>query len=131
MFTLALDKLGADEVERILGTEDQPAKAGEWLECRACGNRITRPSAALEVQGAHRHTFTNPHGIEFRIVVCGDAVGCGLAGSATAQWTWFAGYRWRIASCHRCRIHLGWGFCTTSAGREPAGFYGLIEDRLR
>jgi hypothetical protein len=95
------------------------------IVCRVCGFAICHPDDAITVAGAHRHTFANPHGIVFEIGCFGNAPGCARVGAATDDFTWFAGYRWRIALCAGCHEHLGWRF-------EGAGdsFYGLILDRL-
>ena len=83
----------------------------------------------MALQGAREHTFTNPHGIVYRIELFREAVGCALEDEAIQAWTWFPGYAWQIGTCRGCRIHLGWGFRAV-AGAAPASFYGLIRDRL-
>ena len=126
---LTLDPHGERELEKRLAQHEAPERDGRWLKCSACGNRVALSADRLELHGAHQHVFTNPHGIEFRIRLYLEALGCALHGAGTEEWTWFSGYQWRIGNCHRCQTHLGWGFRATSA-REPAGFYGLISARL-
>lgn len=94
--------------------------------CRACRQTITRSAERIPVDGAHRHTFANPHGLVFEIGCFASAPGCATAGPASAEFTWFAGHSWRLALCRGCRTHLGWRFAT------PGGhaFYGLILERL-
>jgi hypothetical protein len=94
--------------------------------CRHCRHIITRPKERMEKNGAHRHTFANPHGIVFEIACFREAEGCGYRGSATGEFTWFAGYQWRVAVCGACITHLGWYFSSTGGD----GFHGLIVDRL-
>ena len=96
-----------------------------FLVCRQCGHAITRPDQGVSVDGAHRHTFANPHGVVYEIGCFDPADGCAGAGPASEEFTWFAGFFWRIAVCRRCQVHLGWRF--ESQGRR---FYGLILDRL-
>jgi hypothetical protein len=98
----------------------------EAIRCRQCGHAITYPEEGITMQGAHRHTFANPHGLVFDIALFRSAAGCGYAGSPTGEFTWFKGYRWRVAVCRRCITHLGWLF--TAAGENS--FNGLIVDRL-
>ena len=62
----------------------------------------------------------------FLIGCFNEAPGCRPAGPASSDFTWFPGFRWRIACCEGCRIHLGWSF---GDGGE-AGFHGLILNRL-
>jgi hypothetical protein len=99
---------------------------GHYLLCSQCRHIITRPSERIAVNGAHRHTFANPHGIVYEIGCFRNAVGCGHTGPATDDFTWFNGYAWRVAICSRCLGHMGWLF--VSGGGEQ--FYGLILDRL-
>ena len=98
----------------------------DYIFCRQCRHVITSPSERIQVQGAHRHTFANPQGIVFEIGCFGNAQGCGYAGSATDEFSWFKGYRWRIAVCGKCLIHLGWLYISNTL----PGFNGLILDRL-
>lgn len=124
------DSLGKDAIDKLLrSTEHTPEKQrgrDQRLYCAACAHPITRRQAAISVQGAHQHRFTNPHGITFHIGCYGEAAGCRQAGEATEEHTWFPAHAWRIAVCAECRIHLGWAFHT------PDGrcFFGLIVDRL-
>ena len=106
--------------------EEQGPEEEEYILCRQCRQAITRPAERIEVQGTHRHTFANPHGLVFELGCFKNAVGCGYAGAATDEFTWFAGYRWRICFCATCLTHLGWIF--SSPGGDA--FHGLILDRL-
>lgn len=97
----------------------------ERLYCAACRHPITRQDERISVEGAAEHVCTNPYGLTFRIACFREAEGCRATGVATAEHTWFAGYRWRIALCAACGAHLGWLYAS------PANrFHGLIVDRL-
>lgn len=104
---------------------DSAAEHEPRLLCARCRHAITRRSRQIAVNGAHTHTFTNPHGLTFHIGCYRDAPGCTEAGTATTEFTWFPGYAWRFAECGGCGVHLGWLFTSTADG-----FYGLIVDRL-
>lgn len=106
-------------------TEETPYD-GRQLLCRQCLAAITRPEERIAVDGAHQHTFANPHGIVFEIDCFRNAWGCGAIGSPTDEFTWFSGYFWQVAICATCMTHVGWRF--TSVHASP--FYGLIHDRL-
>ena len=80
----------------------------------------------MAMQGAHQHTFANPHGVVFEIGCFKNATGCGYAGAATDEFSWFAGYSWRICFCSMCLTHPGWLF-TSNAGD---GFHAFILDRI-
>jgi hypothetical protein len=108
-------------------SEDTTAEEPELLvRCRNCGHVVARPKDRIERDGAHHHTFANPHGIVYDIRCFRSADGCAASGPATFEFTWFKGYRWRIAVCRACLTHLGWRFDSATSDR----FFGLIADRL-
>lgn len=115
-----LDSLVEDESEEIALDQE------EYLLCRQCLQVITSPSERIAIEGTHRHTFANPHGIVFEIGCFGSVIGCGYAGPPSDEFSWFKGFRWQVAVCIQCLSHLGWLF--TSSGYES--FHGLILDRL-
>ena len=98
----------------------------EYILCRQCRQAITRPAERITVQGAHQHTFANPHGIVFEIGCFKTAQGCGYAGLPSTEFTWFSGYAWRVSFCTMCLTHLGWIFIADSGD----SFHGFILDRL-
>ena len=107
--------------------EDTTAVADERrVLCRECLHPVTREEDRTEIHGAHQHTFANPSGIVFTIGCFRSADGCGAAGSPTDEFTWFAGFSWRVAVCTACLSHLGWRFDSASG----AAFWGLILDHL-
>ena len=98
----------------------------EYILCRQCRQAITRPTERITVQGAHQHTFANPHGIVFEIGCFRTVQGCGHAGPPSTEFTWFPGFSWRVAVCIKCLGHLGWFFTSP----DYDSFHGLILDRL-
>ncbi|BBO67135.1 hypothetical protein DSCA_10650 [Desulfosarcina alkanivorans] len=96
------------------------------IVCRQCLHEITSHDQRKEVNGAHVHSFANPEGIIFEIACYREAWGCGYLGPSSPEFTWFAGYVWRIGVCANCHVHLGWRFSA------PDGhfFHGLITSRL-
>ena len=127
-FRVPADK--PDEEGEIVTVEEEAAEQSpeeeEYILCRQCRQAITRPVERIVIQGSHQHTFANPHGVVFEIGCFKDVTGCGYAGAATDEFSWFAGYSWRICFCTMCLTHLGWIF-SSNAG---AIFHGLILDRL-
>lgn len=105
---------------------EEAAEREKNICCRYCNHVITSQNEIIEVQGAHRHSFANPHGIVFEIGCFIAAPGCGWVGSASSEFSWFKGFSWRIAVCLMCLTHLGWMFSSTG----DTIFYGLILDRL-
>ncbi|MBW2042202.1 MAG: hypothetical protein JRI76_09240 [Deltaproteobacteria bacterium] len=121
------DGAGGAQNDSESALQEEPASDdGDPLCCRACGRIITRTGHRTEVDGAHQHTFANPHGIVFQIGCFKDATGCALAGPATDDFTWFKGFAWRVAVCGSCLTHMGWMYVSSSG----ASFFGLILDRL-
>lgn len=114
-----------DRERRVRASVDAGPRREERLYCAACRHPITRLEERISVQGGTEHVFTNPYGLTFRIGCFREAAGCRALGVATAQHTWFAGYRWRIALCRACDTHLGWTYAS-----DADGFHGLIIDRL-
>lgn len=119
-----------DTKGEISTAEEEAAKRSpeeeEYIICRQCRQAITRPVERMAMQGSHQHTFANPHGIVFEIGCFKDVTGCGYAGAATDEFSWFAGYSWRLCFCSMCLTHLGWIF-SSNAGD---GFHALILDRI-
>ena len=106
--------------------EDPSPEEEEYILCRQCHQAITKPAERIAMQGSHRHTFANPHGIVFEIGCFRRVKGCGYAGAASDEFSWFAGYSWRVCVCTMCLTHLGWMFSTKGGD----SFHGLILDRL-
>ncbi|MDH3638433.1 MAG: cereblon family protein [Gammaproteobacteria bacterium] len=98
------------------------------LLCVRCLAPVTSETDRIRVNGTHTHAVVNPHDIRFEIACFRTAHGCRSTGAPTSEFTWFPGFRWRIALCARCTAHLGWSY---SDGSPNAEFFGLILDRLR
>lgn len=98
---------------------------GDFLLCANCLNLVTSRRAAMTVDGSHQHTFANPSGMVYTIGCFRWAPGCGVVGEASAEFSWFSGFLWRVAVCTACRCHLGWRFLSCESS-----FYGLIMDHL-
>ena len=107
--------------------EEEETEDEEVILCRNCNAIITFPFERMMVDGLHRHTFANPHGIVFEIGCFRNAKGCAYSGPITDEFSWFKGYHWQIAVCGSCLQHMGWIF--RSADRQP--FHGLVLDRLK
>jgi hypothetical protein len=104
---------------------ERPHEEEDWILCLDCGARITRPGAAIEVNGRHMHEFMNPEGIRFVVRCFSIAPGVRGVGERSTVWTWFPGHAWQIELCRGCAGHLGWSF------HGATTFYGLVRDRLK
>jgi len=122
------EKYGGEKSGQIVEdeTKEKEPNTGRYILCRQCHQVITSRAERIEMQGAHQHTFANPHGSVYQIGCFRSAAGCGYAGQPSDEFTWFKGYSWRIAVCGSCLFHLGWLFI--SPGSES--FNGLILDHL-
>ncbi len=107
------------EVEPEAAAQLDPA-----YHCGACGNEVTHRRHAIEVDGAHAHTFRNPEGWSFRVGCFAEASGAVPTGAATTEASWFTGCRWRFANCGACGVQLGWWY------EGARSFAGLIMTRL-
>jgi hypothetical protein len=107
--------------------EREPSKEARFIICRQCGQRLTRPSERIAVNGSHTHTFANPSGLVFEIGCFNMARGCAFIGPPSMEFPWFTGYTWQIAICSTCQTHLGWLFL----GQNSHQFFGFILDRLQ
>jgi len=129
LFPVLLREAVEQERDRVKDLEDEDEelyKDEPAILCRACSHTITTGDQQIEVAGSHRHTFFNPVGIVYELGCFARAPGCSLAGEASAEFSWFAGYVWRIALCGKCGIHLGWRFQSAEMS-----FYGLILSHLQ
>jgi hypothetical protein len=117
-------KLSPDPLQQLL-----PSLAdsdGELLLCRCCTNPITRSDQIVTIGLSQHYRFTNPAGISYSIDCFQRAAGCTIAGTPTAEASWFSGYRWQLANCCECHEHLGWYY----ENSKQRHFFGLIRDRL-
>lgn len=111
--------------------ENAPEAAGrdddEALYCIACGALVTRSRWRFAMNGDHEHVVFNPAGLVFRVLCFREAPGAAAMGPATGEFTWFRGFRWRVASCVGCGVQLGWRY----EGKPfPRLFFGLDQARL-
>lgn len=117
-------KAGGDAL--TAANDKTTASTGDGIVCRQCLQGITSTAERTMINGAYAQTFANPEGIVFEITCYRHAWGCVYVGPSSPQFTWFAGYVWRIAVCANCHVHLGWRF-STGKGHF---FHGLITNRL-
>lgn len=115
-----------DNIQTSADNAQKPEESDpHYLLCRLCRQRITTTADRMIVNNAHHHTFANPGGFVFDVGCFQSAPGCGHSGAKTDEFTWFPGYKWQIAVCSGCLLHMGWRF--TASGN---GFHALILDHL-
>ena len=113
------------QLKALLSDETHPSKG--YIYCATCSHVISHIDQRIEACGSHEHHFTNPHGYRFHLGCYKEALGCMVTGPPHAADTWFPSYRWRLAQCEECAIHLGWFFADAS----DHSFFGLITDRIQ
>jgi len=106
-------------------TEQKNKLQKRGVYCKSCQAKISAPSHAVEIKGAHQHRLTNPEGITFDIVIYSQ-VECLVASEPIYEHTWFSGYAWQIVVCHHCKSHLGWCYIKNNS----PDFFGLILNRI-
>jgi hypothetical protein len=108
-------------------------EADRALRCRVCEVEITdhRALFCMRAQTVEQ-VFPNPYGHMRVILTAKEARSVIAEGEGTTEFTWFAGYAWRVLYCASCRAHLGWLFEAAGAddGDSPARFYGLLREAL-
>lgn len=114
---------GSNTAETSEPEKDEADRGG--IFCRRCGWRITEESSRITVNGLHHHTFFNPAGLLFELGCFRYAPGCLVHGEASGDFSWFAGYLWRVALCGQCSAHLGWRF-----ENQQSTFFSLIIPHL-
>lgn len=102
---------------------EQDEGLNRWL-CVNCHQTVAREQERAWVQGASEHSFVNPSGIKFEILLFEKAHGCLNVGMPTLEHTWFPGCAWSYCVCGRCRSHLGWFYTGARA------FVAMIRGRI-
>ncbi|MEW6520262.1 MAG: cereblon family protein [Thermodesulfobacteriota bacterium] len=111
-----------DKIDRGSDARTDSGDQEGVFRCRFCLAKITTAAQMIEVNGSHRHVFTNPVGKVFEIGCFSQAAGCLNHGPATTECTWFTGCTWRFSLCASCFSHLGWQYHADLTGY----FFGLI-----
>ncbi len=96
------------------------------IRCRICRTPITHQQERIHIDGAHEHSFVNPHDIQFHLGCFHSAPGCSISGQPTPAFSWFQGYYWQYALCSECQEHVGWYY--ENANQDS--FFGLILTKL-
>ncbi|KAK7933765.1 hypothetical protein WMY93_004661 [Mugilogobius chulae] len=106
-------------------TTEKGVSTDPLMLCRACGyevangsdigfvsSRLALSSRNDTLLGGRRVTvqlFENPHEKQFEVITFRTA-DVTLHWPADKRFSWFPGFAWTIATCPRCKAHLGWGF---------------------
>jgi hypothetical protein len=96
------------------------------FQCSGCRHLITHSDRFIRITGANRHSFVNPTGVECDFYTFSACPGAVALGDRTAAYSWFVGYRWRMAFCDECGKHLGWHYESLSQSALPRDFWGIL-----
>ncbi|XP_030272898.1 uncharacterized protein LOC115581727 isoform X1 [Sparus aurata] len=134
--------------------EEGDTSPATLILCRACGHELafgtdinhvhsrlalsSRNDTLIGGRRVNIQLFENPHGHQFEVITFRKA-------DVTQHWpadkhfSWFPGFSWTVATCPRCKTHLGWAFqpsdwpdmITKTTFEDSAHtFLALIIDRL-
>lgn len=105
--------------------EGATSSVATLILCRACGHELavgadihfvpsqlalaSRNDTSIGGRRVNIQLFENPHGHQFEVITFRKA-------DVTQHWpadkhfSWFPGFAWTVATCPRCKTHLGWAF---------------------
>lgn len=110
---------------------DDEHDKSQAYHCTVCGVLIARATAAVRINGAHKHSFVNPAGIQcnfYTFVTCTNVL---EHHELYEEHSWFPGYGWRFLMCARCLHHLGWKYDAVHPDRHPESFFGVLINALK
>ena len=131
-FELREDKSGDGGGDAPKARDDDSTSHDEEhaIVCRYCNAEISAPRFAFGMRAQSAvQVFPNPYGQMKEILTLRAAWGWRVEGWATADFTWFSGYAWRILYCEQCSHHLGWRF-QAERDNEPPHFFGLLVSEI-
>lgn len=105
--------------------EGATSSAATLILCRSCGHELaagtdihfvpsrlalsSRNDTSIGGRRVNVQLFENPHGHQFEVITFRKA-------DVTQHWpadrhfSWYPGFSWTVATCPRCKTHLGWAF---------------------
>jgi hypothetical protein len=110
--------------------DEEREEASKAILCRKCETTISEHRHRFAADGeSDIRAFANPHGLLREVVTLRKAWSLELESWASAEFTWFPGYVWRVASCKSCGTLLGWRF-ESEGEKSPSEFFGLLTASL-
>lgn len=99
------------------------------LCCSSCLTELAREESIFPMssEGVHSN-YVNLGGYMHDLVTVRAARNVALSGFPTAEYSWFPGYTWTVATCASCRAHVGWRFVAQTRTLRPQQFYGLCRN---
>ncbi|KAM4578978.1 uncharacterized protein V3H82_008291 [Fundulus diaphanus] len=111
------------------GPAEHGTSTDTLILCRACGHEVafgtdihfvpsrmalsSRNDTSVNGRRIHVQLFQNPQGYRFEVITFrrADVI---KHWPADSHYSWYPGFSWTVATCPRCRSHLGWAFQPSS-----------------
>ncbi len=108
--------------------EEEESQEEQRILCAGCRAHVCNQDLVWRPEGSVQ-AYANPQGHLRQIITVRRAWNLSFEAWATAEFTWFSGYAWRIAGCSTCQAHLGWRY-EAESGQEPSVFFGLLTNAI-
>lgn len=103
----------------------------ELIRCKSCQTIIAKRSDMLVMSSeGPLSAYVNSGGYVHEIMTLYKANGLALIGPAVAEYSWFPGYAWTIATCATCKTQMGWLFTARNKKLKPSSFWGIRSCQL-
>ncbi|CAJ1973920.1 unnamed protein product [Sphenostylis stenocarpa] len=123
--------LDIDGIAYRLRREIELLESIDLIRCKSCESTIAKRSDMLVMSSeGPLSAYVNPDGYVHEIMTLYKANGLALIGPAVAEYSWFPGYAWTIATCATCKTQMGWLFTARSQKLKPSTFWGIRSCQL-
>lgn len=118
--------LDVDGISYRLRREIELLESIDLIRCKSCKTIIAKRSDMLVMSSeGPLSAYVNPGGYVHEIMTLYRANGLALIGPAVAEYSWFPGYAWTIATCATCKTQMGWLFTARDKKLKPSSFWGI------
>lgn len=122
--------LGCAEA-RLLWLVDLLEKCKHFV-CTNCENKICRKEDVFAMsRSGPQCSFVNSGGYIHDTLTVKSTCGLFLEVGWVEEFSWFPGYKWRIAHCRNCSHHIGWCYKHIDIKTRPKRFFGLSRNNVR
>lgn len=98
----------------------------KYLACSMCENVICNKKDVFAMsQSGPQCSFVNPGGYIHDTLTVKSTRGLFQEAGWEDLFSWFPGYKWRMAHCSICGRHIGWCYKHIDAKTRPKRFFGL------
>ncbi|TKY74528.1 cereblon protein [Spatholobus suberectus] len=123
--------LDIDGIAYRLRREIELLESIDLIRCKSCQTIIAKRSDMLVMSSeGPLSAYVNPGGYVHEIMTLYKANGLSLIGPTVAEYSWFPGYAWTIATCATCKTQMGWLFTARNKKLKPSSFWGIRSCQL-